>query len=64
VLSKFFEQIFRYSRENLNTSDLSDDQLIPLCSRVGEGVVKRFLPEGTLEALKRAGQYAVKDLRK
>ena len=64
VLSKFFEEIFRYSEENLTIDDISDTKLLPFCIKIAEGTLKRFLPDGTIDAFKEANQYAVLDIRK
>lgn len=65
ILSKFFEEIFRYSedkREEAKIINYSDKQLLPLCLSVAEGAIKTVIPGYVVDGIKNVKQYSVQNL--
>lgn len=67
ILSKFFEEVFRYSeekREEVKTTRYSNKQLLPLCISVAEGAIKTVIPGYIVDGIRNAKQFAIQDLRR
>jgi hypothetical protein len=67
VLSKFFEELFRYSENNEATIiDYSNSHMLPICASVTEGILKKLIPnyDALAKGFQKGKLFAVKDFRR